>query len=196
MTVRAHAATGLEAWERREATVLAVLPYVMLAITTTVDVFVQENGIALDLALSAAAALWMLWMVTLHPAWRERPRVMGVYFLGLIALMAALVAHAPWYGFFTFTGYLSAVMLPGRWRAVGVLAVAAVTGASQLGGFPDGSAESIALYVLIVAVNGGVAGALTWFNVVGDEMTRSRTIAIDELTEVNARLETTLEENA
>jgi signal transduction histidine kinase len=138
----------------------------------------------------------MLWMVTLHPAWRGRPRIMGVYFAGLIVLMAALVAHAPWYGFFTFTGYLSAVMLPGRWRAVGVLSVAAVTGASQLGGFPDGSAESIALYVLIVAVNGGVAGALTWFNVVGAELARSRTGVIEELTQVNARLEATLEENA
>ena len=35
------------------------------------------GSLVIDLALCALAAAWMLWMFTLHPAWRERPRVMA-----------------------------------------------------------------------------------------------------------------------
>ncbi len=43
---------------------------------------------AIDLALSRAGrGVDRCWMFTLHPAWRERPRLMAVFFAGLIALI-------------------------------------------------------------------------------------------------------------
>jgi signal transduction histidine kinase len=196
MTDRAELSERFEAWERREDAAEAALPYVMLAVATALSVAVQDHGLLVDIVLAAAAGAWMLWMVTLHPEWRERPGIMGVYVSVLVALMAVLVWHAPWFGFFTFTGYFAAVRLPGRWRIPGVLGVAGVTAASQAGGWPGASAGDWALYALILAVNAGVAGTMIWFSFVGFERSAWRAAAIDELTAVNRRLEESLHENA
>ena len=114
--------TGLrfERWEEREAGVLGTLPYVLLAICLARLAFAasarptRTARSGSSTALSAATAAWMLWWTVLHRDWRERPRLMVVYFVGLIPLMAALVIIAPWYGFFTFTGYFSVALLPER----------------------------------------------------------------------------------
>ena len=50
------------------------LPYVLLAVLVLVTVIAKHGarGVpAIDLALCALAAAWMLWMFTLHPAWRD-----------------------------------------------------------------------------------------------------------------------------
>ena len=79
----------------------------------------------------------MLFGFTLHPAWRDRPRWMAVFFPVLVVLMAVLVVRAPIFGFFTFTGYFFTYWLPlGKWRILGVMAVAVLTGTSQDGGLP------------------------------------------------------------
>jgi signal transduction histidine kinase len=189
----------LEQWEAREAGVLGALPYALLAVCVLVTLLIQSpdrNGpVAVVVALSAATAAWMLWWTTLHPAWRERSGLMRAYFVGLVALMAALVVLAPWYGFFTFTGYFAVIWLPARWQPFGVLAVAVVTGTSQSGGLPAGDAESIAIYALIIAVNVCVAGTIMFFARAGERASRRRAQLVEELTQVNARLEATLREN-
>jgi signal transduction histidine kinase len=189
----------LEHWEAREAGVLGTLPYALLGICVVVTLLVQSpdlNGpVPVVVGLSAATAAWMLWWTALHPGWRERPGLMRVYFLGLIALMGALVLLAPWYGFFTFTGYFAVVWLPSSWRPFGVVAVATVTGTSQNGGLPAGDADSIAVYALIIAVNVTVAGTIMFFARAGERESMRRAHLVDELTGVNARLEATLREN-
>ena len=123
----------------------------------------------------------MLWWTVLHRAWRERRRLMLVYFAGLIPLMAALVIIAPWYGFFTFTGYFAVVLLPERAWPAAVVAVATVTATSQNGGLPDGSAGSIVIYALIIVVNVGVASAIMFFAYVGDQGHQRRAQLVEEL---------------
>ena len=181
-----------EGWEQREAGVLGTLPFVLLAICLAVSFLIGEadtNGPLWVLtALSVATAAWMLWWTVLHRDWRERPRLMVVYFAGLIPLMAALVIIAPWYGFFTFTGYFSVVLLPERVWPVGVAAVAVVTATSQNGGLPDGSAGSIVIYALIIIVNVGVASAIMFFAYVGEQGHQRRAQLVEEL-------EATLREN-
>ena len=181
-----------EGWEQREAGVLGTLPFVLLAICLAVSFLIGEadtNGPLWVLtALSVATAAWMLWWTVLHRDWRDRPRLMVVYFAGLIPLMAALVIIAPWYGFFTFTGYFSVVLLPERVWPVGVAAVALVTATSQNGGLPDGSAGSIVIYALIIIVNVGVASAIMFFAYVGEQGHQRRAQLVEEL-------EATLREN-
>ena len=51
----------------------------------------RGETLPLDLSLCALAAGWMLWMYTLHPAWRERTPHREVFVTGLIAITAVLV---------------------------------------------------------------------------------------------------------
>ena len=55
----------------------------------------------------------MLWWTVLHRDWRDRPRLMVVYFAGLIALMAALVIIAPCTGSSRSPATSPSSLLPG-----------------------------------------------------------------------------------
>ncbi|HKE82069.1 MAG TPA: sensor histidine kinase [Solirubrobacteraceae bacterium] len=186
---------SLEAWEQRQTTVFAAIRYGLLAVCTLVTVFIGSSRLVV-IGLSVVTALWMLWWERLHPAWRERSGLMAVYFVGLVALMAALVSLAPWYGFFSFTGYFSVVNLPPRWWPLGVFAVALVTGTSQNGGLPSGGAGDWAIWAVIVLVNVAVAGAIIFFTWIDEVQKDKKSQLVEELTEVNERLEASLRENA
>ncbi len=190
----------LDLWERLEQPALAVLPYIMLVVSVVATVFIEHGAgrsLLIDLALSALAAVWMLWLFTLHPAWRERPRVMAVFFVVLLVIAAVLVIRAPWYGFFAYTMYFFAFWLPaGKWRLVAVLSVAWVAATSQDGGLPKPHASAVAGYVVLIAVNMFLVSGLTWFALVGAEQNERRKIAVADLSEANRKLEATLAENA
>jgi signal transduction histidine kinase len=175
----------LEQWEQREAGVLGTLPFVLLAICLGVSYVIGEADVLAPLwvltLLSVGTAAWMLWWTVVHPAWRERSNLMLVYFAGLVALMAALVIVAPWYGFFTFTGYFAIVLLPERVWPLAVFAVAAVTGTSQNGGLPEGSASSFVIWGLIIVVNVVVASTIMFFAYVGDRGHQRRAQLVEEL---------------
>ncbi len=190
----------LDLWERLEQPALAVLPYIMLVVSVVATVFIEHGAgrsLLIDLALSALAAVWMLWLFTLHPAWRERPRVMAVFFVVLLVIAAVLVIRAPWYGFFAYTMYFFAFWLPaGKWRLVAVLSVAWVAATSQDGGLPEPHASAVAGYVVLIAVNMFLVSGLTWFALVGAEQNERRKVAVADLSEANRKLEATLAENA
>ncbi|HEX3491718.1 MAG TPA: hypothetical protein VHU92_20400, partial [Streptosporangiaceae bacterium] len=87
---------ALSTWERLEAPALAVLPYVMLVAASAFTPVVY-HGLGRNLStlgIAALAGAWLLWGFTLHPAWRERPRWMAVFFGVLLTLMAVLVIRA------------------------------------------------------------------------------------------------------
>jgi len=191
----------LETWERWEQPAIAVLPYVLLVVVASMTVVVKwgesTSDLLIDLGLAAAAGLWMLWNFTLHPDWRQRPRRMVIFFVVLAILMALLVLRAPWYGFFTFTGYFFAFYLPGsRARLAGVALIALITATSQNGGLPKHwTAGAVAIWLVIICINVTVAGALTWFGWVSAQQNDQRKQIVEELSETNRRLATTLEEN-
>jgi len=191
----------LETWERWEQPAIAVLPYVLLVVVASMTVVVKwgesTGDLLIDLGLAAAAGLWMLWNFTLHPDWRQRPRRMVLFFIVLAILMALLVLRAPWYGFFTFTGYFFAFYLPGsRARLAGVTVIALITATSQNGGLPKHwTTSAVAIYLVIICINVTVAGALTWFGWVSAQQNDQRKQMVEELSEANRRLESILEEN-
>jgi signal transduction histidine kinase len=180
------------ATERWEDTAFLALPYAMLVVSLGLVASAggQSGGALLvDVALAALTALWILWMDTLHPDWRERAAVSGVYVGVLIVLMAVLVWRSPWFAFFAWTGYpISAIRLEGRWMIAGVSGTALVVAASQIGGVELVRGEP-GTFAIIAVANAAIASAMIWF-------ARQRRDLFFELADANGRLEAALAENA
>ena len=72
----------------------------------------------------------------------------------------------------------------------GVAVIALITATSQNGGLPKHwTAGAIAIYLVIICINVGVAGALTWFGWVSAQQNDQRKQMVEELSEANRRLE-------
>ncbi|HWF55371.1 MAG TPA: sensor histidine kinase [Solirubrobacteraceae bacterium] len=184
-------------WNRRARLAIRLLSYGLLALVTIADVAIRGGFTAharADVVLAAASAAWMvplsLWSGTAGPVRR------AVFFVGLIALTAALVIRSPIYGFWGFTGYFwVGQIMYGRARYVGLVAVAACEALSQTGGAPKLDAGALTLYLAALAINAGVSFAISRSWWAGEMQSERRRQAIDRLTETNRRLAETLAEN-
>jgi signal transduction histidine kinase len=188
-----------DAREQRLLPAITVAPYVLLAILVAFTVIYKRSAggsLLIDLVLCAAAAAWTLWLFTLHPAWRVRPRVMAVFFTGFIVLMAVLVVRDPWFGFLVPAGYLFAfAVLRWPWQLAGVAAVAVVAGTAQTSSVTKTTALGLAVYVAVLAVNVLPLCGLAWLERNREQQNAQRRQALDEVSEANRRLEATLAEN-
>ncbi|MFC5835064.1 sensor histidine kinase [Nonomuraea insulae] len=178
----------------RIATGLAVVPYVLLAVSAALALLtgdVSGDQRFAVLGLSALAGGWVLWMVTLHPSWMANGKVAGLYIAGLVAFAAALGLLSAWFaGFFAFTGYIhSWHLLRGRWRIAGVAATAAAAVTGYFGGLPGPDPAVISSYVLVIVA---IVILVVLFSLFGD-MTANQSV---RLAEANAKLEETMRENA
>ncbi|HEX4724090.1 MAG TPA: sensor histidine kinase [Pseudonocardiaceae bacterium] len=180
--------------------VVTVGPYVLLAVLVAfTSVWKRSAGgsLVIDLGLSALAAVWMLWLVTLHPAWRERPPLMVLFFAGLIAIMAVLVLRDPWFGFFTPAGYFYAFrLLPWPWLPIGVAGMAMVAGTAQASDLDKTTLLGLLSYVAVLAVNVLPMSGFAWFSWYTGQRNDERNQALEQLSEANRKLEATLAENA
>ncbi|HJX99261.1 MAG TPA: sensor histidine kinase [Streptosporangiaceae bacterium] len=186
--------------DERDHPVLDVLPYGALAfcllLSLSFDGLVR-NAKLVALILSALSAAWMLWMYTLHPAWRRRPRVMAVFVTVLIVLGALLVLDATIFGIYTFTIYFFVLRyLVWPWRLLGAVAVGVLAGTSQAYGVNKDSLSGVLLYLVVVAVNVTIALAYTWSRWTTTVLDERRRQALAELSTANHKLEATLAENA
>ena len=190
----------LEAWERREQPLTALVPWLVLPLSA-IPVAVLDShsarAFATGMGLAALAALWMLWFYRLHPpGWRERPRWPALAMTGLLAVMAAMVLHNPIYGIYTWTGYIFVYRVShGRWRLLATFVVAVIAATSQDGGLPR-SPEQGAFYGILLLANAGLALAFTWFASVSYEQNERRKQLVTELSETNRQLEAAMAENA
>jgi hypothetical protein len=112
---------SLESWDKRLETFGRIGPYVLLLISTLIAVLAGPwKDLWVTLGLVVFAAAWIAWWATLHPGWAQRRALMGIYYVGLIALIAALVVRTPWFAFFAFSGVMVALQLfRGFWRYAG-----------------------------------------------------------------------------
>ncbi|MBE1537497.1 sensor histidine kinase [Actinomadura algeriensis] len=194
----ASAPVKYDPWELREQVALGAIPYVLLGISTVLGLLVYPNspgGIAAMLGLTALGAGWIAWMVTLHPGWRDRANLAVLYYVGLLAILGALIAVNPLYGFAAMVGYVHAFMLPSPWRLAGIGVTAAFSAASQLGGFAV-IVDATPVYLLALVVNTAIATTFCLFGWRVEEQSAQRKVVIGELAEANARLEAAMEENA
>jgi signal transduction histidine kinase len=174
------------------AKILRWVPYAGLTVSLTLALIIgPRTGVyyAVILGGSAVAAVWLRLGMALEeepdpPALRA-----AVYYAVLLALLALLIMTSPLFGFFGFTGYLHTVVLPGRTKLIGVAATAAVMATTQMGGVANIHGFGVYLYLVLVAVNLMIAGALTLTGAAEEKHRR-------ELAEANGRLREMLEENA
>jgi signal transduction histidine kinase len=191
-------------WDAAESRALRWVPYAALGFSLICTIFVIKldrpgrwPGLGPTLALTAAAAAWMLVFTREVPGHDESAGRRGVvYYVGLIGLALWLVTRAPWYGFFAWVGYVHAwAFLPGRWRYAGVVATAGVAGLSQLGGqVPDTGMGKVGL-LAVWAFNAMLATAFTIMAYRSDVQKEVRTKMVADLAEANRKLEATMAEN-
>jgi signal transduction histidine kinase len=143
-----------DTWERRYARVLAVLPYVLLGVSTLVSQVQRyrtpgDRLVVLGLAMLAAG--WVLFMYSLRPQrWRESTGPMLVYFVGLLVLSALLESRSEFFIAFAITGFVQAFfLLP---SGLAFIAVAATSCVIYLSPPNSGFRNIAALPVLIFIV--------------------------------------------
>jgi signal transduction histidine kinase len=188
--------------DERELRLLMWLPFGFLVIATALAA-ANDHGsgtkLLEDLGLAALTGAWMAFMYALHPHWHERQRLMVGCYAVLVVLTAALVLRDPLFGFYSWTGYIWASLMFDATplaRLSAYAPVAVITGTSQHGGLPQHSVSSWITWVAFIAINLLASTAIWWFARAREEEHARRKQMIDELTETNARLETSLRENA
>ncbi|WP_027944532.1 sensor histidine kinase [Amycolatopsis taiwanensis] len=202
MSIEAELRAENARWERRETVVGKVLPYPLLGAGTLFTLLQALWGEPVPywpvLGLAVTAMIWLLWFHTLHPEWHDNVPLMGLYYAGLLVLAFGLVALSPWYGFFTFVGYVQAFQyLKGRWRYVGVAATATVASVSYLGGLSSIKASNLWWgWVILAVIVTLLASSFTYFGEMAERRNEKQKKALAELHEANVKLEAALEENA
>jgi signal transduction histidine kinase len=191
--------SSLESLERRYDSLLLLLPFLLLTVPL-LPYFLSQRPTAgafgITVGVAVAAGAWITWMVILHPGWAERPWLMGVFFVGLIAFVAVLTVRSPWFAFFTWLGFLYAFrFLSGAWRWAVCAAVAIFFGMSQSGGFHRPTVSTVAIWVLLACVDVVLTGVFVLLGVKTEEQNQARKGMIAELAQANQRLEEMMAEN-
>jgi signal transduction histidine kinase len=196
-------AGALDRRRRRVDRRLRFLPYLTLALSTVLVLLTGDLGLqhVPAAATFSTVAVTAGWLVAMRPAAGDggSPRRLrqAVFFLGLLALIAALIYGNPLFGFFGWTGYLYAADLPGRWSLAGSSGVAVLTAVSQIGGFQTlRDPRTITPFVIFLVFNVLIATAMMYLAQLVNRQSDRRREMVEELADANARLEAALAENA
>jgi signal transduction histidine kinase len=193
----------LDRWKRKLDQWLMYVPYGALACSTALVPIAGSDVPHLPYPviglLIPVTVAWMLWWVTLHPAWVADRGKMRLFMVVLVVLVYLLVWGSPLFGFYAWTGYLfTGYALRGRLdRLLGGTSVAVATAVSQAGGFqaiPDQT--SWGYLGVLLAFNLVIANAMTFLSTMTDEQSTKRAEMIEQLAEANAKLEAAMRENA
>jgi signal transduction histidine kinase len=191
--------SSLESLDRRYESLMRWVPYLVLAVPLIPYALTQNptaGAIGITVAVAVAAGGWITWFTLLHPGWAERRWLMRLYCVGLLAFIAALTARSPWYGFFTWLGFLSAFQyLAGAWRWAACAVVALIFGVDQGGGFHRLTVSQAVVWVLLACVDVVLVGMFVLLGAKSEEQNQVRKQMIAELARANQRLEEMMAEN-
>jgi signal transduction histidine kinase len=191
--------SGLESLDLRYELIMRWVPYLVLAVPLLPYVLTQgptAGAAVITVGVAVAAGAWITWFTTLHPAWADRRWLMRLYMLGLLAFLVALTARSPWYGFFTWLGFLHAFRyLTGAWRWVACGIVALVFGVDQGGGFHRLTVSQAVVWILLACVDVVLVGLFVLLGAKSEEQNLARKGMIAELAQANQRLEEMIAEN-
>jgi signal transduction histidine kinase len=180
-------------WERWTDILVGWSGYVSLAISVALDLLLQTRDAPAEqlgtLALAGLAAAWIYVVFTrMAGPCREHPVRALVFFVGLLALAAALMLRQPLYFVFMISGFFYAsVLRPLPLAVAGVFATSVLIN-TLIAGLPV-SPDGWMFYLVIIAVQ---TGAIGFGTVVGEKINEQS----EERRQAVARLEAALEENA
>jgi signal transduction histidine kinase len=166
--------------------------YTLLVPAVVITLVVGPKDLAWQgptLGLAAVAAGWIYLLFTRLPPPRQAHRVrMGVFFVGLLVLSAALMLRTPLFFIFLISGFFYASLLrPLALAFVGVFATSFLIN-TLIAGFPQ-STDGWIFYVVIIAIQTLVIGG---GSVIGEKVTEQN----EERRQALARLEAAQVENA
>ncbi len=193
--------TRLDLWDQDRPWVLAFggVAYGLLAVLAGLTLPWRTAGtaaLAVDVSLCAAFALWVLFMYSLHPAWRRRMPQVGIFVAGLLALTFALVIRDSWFGFLTLIpSTVSLKYLPWPWRLAGVSGVGFISAVSQTSGNHGGLLFRLVMFFVALTLDQTMLWFLAWFLWRSDRQDHERRRALADLNEANGRLVATIAEN-
>jgi signal transduction histidine kinase len=174
-----------------------VVPYVALAVSVGLSVLVPAGAnVPLMLGLAVAAAVWMAVMRVPYGEQDAHKAKCSIFYTVHLALIGALILINPFFAIFGFSGYLFVALVPGRWKALGMVVNAGFMALSEVGGRPQLHGMTWVAYAGLFAVNVFIVGSMTKAALDDDRRAEQRTRTIDELSEANRRLEQMMEENA
>jgi len=176
-----------------------LVPQVALAVSLALSLVIGPDGrgrVALMVALSAAAFVWLLTMRVPFDERDERKAKCTVFYVVLLALIGTLILINPFFAIFGFSGYLFVGLVPGWWKILGMVANAGLMAVSEVGGTQQMHGTVWIAYGGLFAVNVFIVGAMTRAAMDDDKKAEQRARTIDELSEANRRLEAMMEENA
>jgi signal transduction histidine kinase len=178
---------GPAAWEQRLRPMVTVVPYALLAVLAGLTIALKRDtpgSLAIDLALCAAAALWILAMFTLRrtSASQGKPDQRRgnpeVFLAGLILFALVMVIRLPWFGFYTPALYFYAYRIIGWPRElIFVAATAVVAGTAQGTGLPFDTWTGIGERAAVVLANVAPMCLLAWIGQIAESYYRALTAA-------------------
>ncbi|WP_185995140.1 sensor histidine kinase [Nocardioides campestrisoli] len=187
-----------DAWEPRDHW-QRLLPLLLLGLGAAGATFVHGSldttwvSLPVALAVAAATAAWIALFTFVVP---PTPRRLQVMYVVRTALAFLLASFNPLFAIFAFVGYLDVFDLFRRRAAfAGVAATALTNAGAQAGGFPPRGAEQGAIFVILVAVNLGLALFFTLLHRRMEEVSAERATTNTELAQVNQELARTLASN-
>lgn len=181
---------ALDRWERRLALVAHVIPYFVLTVTTVLySIFTAHSASErwVTYGVVAFGCAWMAWWFTLHPAWRSRMDLMGVFVAGMVVFYGVLGLREHWFGAVSFAVYVYASeVLRGRWMFLAVALTAVLATLSLFGGYPPTEARPAFWLLLLVFVV--TACTFTFVGHVTTEQARRRKLLLEENEGLHAQL--------
>jgi signal transduction histidine kinase len=193
--------TRLDLWDQERPWVLALggVAYGLLAVLAGLTLpwrTASTASLAVDLSLCAAFALWVLFMYSLHPAWRRSMPQVGIFVAGLLALTFALVIRDSWFGFVTLIpSTVSLKYLPWPWRLAGVSGVGFISAVSQTSHDQGALLFRLVMFFVALTLDETILWFLAWFLWRSDKQDHERRQALADLSEANGRLVATIAEN-
>lgn len=173
------------------------LPLVLLAASTLValvDLVLSGHGYGRLPLLFGAVVLAAVWTVICHPYGRLHTTP-AEYFVVRLVLTAVLVGLNGWFGLYAWFGYVEAPhFFSGRRIYQGVAAVALLSSASYLGGYPT-TPVMILVWLALTVGSFALAGFMTHAALLAEEKEAERERTLGELTVANRLLEEALAEN-
>src|SRR6185312_14104276 len=149
-------------WERFGDALVGWCGYFLLVPATILALLAGPKDLAWQattLGIVALTAAWIYMMFTrLRPPWQEHRLRVDVFFIGVLALAAALMLRQPLFFIFMISGFFYASILrPLPLAFVGVFATSFLVN-TLIAGFPRG-ADAWTFYIVIITIQTVVIGA-------------------------------------